>query len=325
MHDWAAVNSWSRYDTKTSVIVPRPMTKATQGYGRYSVNIPVITPLPLPKSGLRRCHTTLLAQVSSLEKQQVYKPKKRFVESSTTHYIHYLQLSNKESEEKLKRTINVLRMQRSKSDLDVSRDQTKDISGMGLIGGAFFKEKSPLFHNSLGDREKLEGGPAPTSGQKQEMKLGVAVVPRKGLIALSTSDDTSDTVDAKRHPTNGTDPQLINFAQLHTPGTKSRQTTLIKRADIMVHVKAGAKLLEDAEQHQIQEEELEKNLENYTILDLQTEILGMTDPKAVRRTSPPLDGQNTDNTLTPRSKLGKREKPITLPAIKNINPFAMKT
>ncbi|XP_052272045.1 uncharacterized protein LOC127872725 isoform X1 [Dreissena polymorpha] len=230
-----------------------------------------------------------------------------------------------ESEEKLKRTINVLRMQRSKSDLDVSRDQTKDISGMGLIGGAFFKEKSPLFHNSLGDREKLEGGPAPTSGQKQEMKLGVAVVPRKGLIALSTSDDTSDTVDAKRHPTNGTDPQLINFAQLHTPGTKSRQTTLIKRADIMVHVKAGAKLLEDAEQHQIQEEELEKNLENYTILDLQTEILGMTDPKAVRRTSPPLDGQNTDNTLTPRSKLGKREKPITLPAIKNINPFAMKT
>ncbi|KAH3844173.1 hypothetical protein DPMN_086428 [Dreissena polymorpha] len=44
----------------------------------------------------------------------------------------------------------------------------------------------------------------------------------------------------------------------------------------MVHVKAGAKLLEDAEQHQIQEEELEKNLENYTILDLQTEILGMT-------------------------------------------------
>ncbi|KAH3844170.1 hypothetical protein DPMN_086425 [Dreissena polymorpha] len=76
MHDWAAVNSWSRYDTKTSVIVPRPMTKATQGYGRYSVNIPVITPLPLPKSGLRRCHTTLLAQVSSLEKQQVYKPKK---------------------------------------------------------------------------------------------------------------------------------------------------------------------------------------------------------------------------------------------------------
>ncbi|KAH3844176.1 hypothetical protein DPMN_086431 [Dreissena polymorpha] len=54
----------------------------------------------------------------------------------------------------------------------------------------------------------------------------------------------------------------------------------------------------------------------------------MTDPKAVRRTSPPLDGQNTDNTLTPRSKLapfGKREKPITLPAIKNINPFAMKT
>ncbi|KAH3844171.1 hypothetical protein DPMN_086426 [Dreissena polymorpha] len=64
---------------------------------------------------------------------------------------------------------------------------------LSKAGDIVCSQKSPLFHNSLGDREKLEGGPAPTSGQKQEMKLGVAVVPRKGLIALSTSDDTSDT------------------------------------------------------------------------------------------------------------------------------------
>ena len=98
MHEWAAVNGWTRPESKSE-------------YGRYSVNIPIIT--PLPKSGferyskmsfapmsptsdtIKRCHTTMLGQATFMEKQQVYKPKEAFVESSTTQYIRYLEGMNK--------------------------------------------------------------------------------------------------------------------------------------------------------------------------------------------------------------------------------------
>ncbi|WAR28664.1 hypothetical protein MAR_014368 [Mya arenaria] len=99
MHDWAAVNGWSRLEMKTAPMsltgLSRPTTKMSQGYGRYSVNIPVIT--PLPRSGLRRCHTTMLGQAANMQKQQVFKPHKHFVDSSTSHYIRYLKCSNQKS------------------------------------------------------------------------------------------------------------------------------------------------------------------------------------------------------------------------------------
>lgn len=60
----------------------------------------------------------------------------------------------------------------------------------------------------------------------------------------------------------------------HLPRQKSK--TIIKRSDIIGHIKVGAKLLHDAEQQKKQEEEMTQSLGDYTIVDLQSKILEMT-------------------------------------------------
>lgn len=98
MHDWAAVNTWSRPVTngfngrysRYSMNVP---VKAEVN-GRYSVNIPVSTS-KTPQSGVRRCKTTLLGPTNVFDKHQVYKPRLKLGESSTLNYIQYLKVSNK--------------------------------------------------------------------------------------------------------------------------------------------------------------------------------------------------------------------------------------
>ena len=97
MHEWAAVNTWSRPlgnsgNGRFSVNIP--VTPA-MGNGRYSVNIPVSSALT-PQFGLRRCKTTLFGPASVLDKQQVYKPREvNGEESSTQKYIRFLKVSNK--------------------------------------------------------------------------------------------------------------------------------------------------------------------------------------------------------------------------------------
>ena len=60
------------------------------------------------------------------------------------------------------------------------------------------------------------------------------------------------------------------------PPKRQKTKTLIKRSDILGHVKAGSKLLHDAEEQKKQEEEMVQSLGDYTIVDLQSKILEMT-------------------------------------------------
>ena len=59
-------------------------------------------------------------------------------------------------------------------------------------------------------------------------------------------------------------------------GSGKKQHLLIRRKDIMDQIKMGNKLLEEYEQRQKEEEEMTKTLGEYTMLDLQSHILGMT-------------------------------------------------
>ena len=56
----------------------------------------------------------------------------------------------------------------------------------------------------------------------------------------------------------------------------ARTRSLIKRSDILQHIKHGNKLLEDAEETKHKEEEITKGLGDYTVLDLQSELMEMT-------------------------------------------------
>ncbi|KAL4220764.1 hypothetical protein ACF0H5_021158 [Mactra antiquata] len=305
MHDWAAVNNW-----------PRPATNSSYGtrYGRYSVNIPITTIVP-QKLKVRRCHTTLNNEpsVTSLTKNQVFKPRHNGLhrESSTLDYIRYLEVSNKESEAKLKNTMHVLSVQRSRSDVDV-RDTPTSMAGFTMGGAGLMKERGQIYGQSPADFSRHEGA---SIGNKQEMKVGVAVVPRKGLISLSTNGEAEQQLpDIAAH---GESRKLSISGYEHGSG-KVKNKSLIKRKDIMDHFMAGFKRLEDEEQQKQQEEELQKSLGEYTIMDLQSKILQMTDAKSVKRS-----GHVDSQSGTTNIQHLKPEKTV-LPAIKNINPFAVK-
>ncbi|XP_060557928.1 probable DNA double-strand break repair Rad50 ATPase isoform X2 [Ruditapes philippinarum] len=216
-----------------------------------------------------------------------------------------------ESEAKLKNTMHMLRVQRSKSDLD-ARETPNSFSNMGVIGGmgGMMKERSHVYmptSSEILSRESLTGS------QKQEMKVGLAVLNKKGLISLTTNDvsnqlpELTATVESRRP------------REEHHSG-KQQSKSLIKRKDLMDHYKAGFKILADEEIQKNQEEELEKSLGDYTILDLQSKLLDFTDAKSPRR-SAHVDSLITQAAQKKVPQQMKSEKSVTLPAIKTFNPF----
>lgn len=319
MHEWAAVNTW-----------PRPVTNGLNGRysrhslnipikqdinGRYSVNIPM-SAAKIPKSGLSRCRTNLFGPSSVFEKQQVYKPRLKFRESSTLDYIQQLKVNNKEAEAKIHSTVHMLGVQRSRSDVDTRDAPISQISGAGVTGGGLLKERTQVYMTSSTDFLRHEG---PQIGNRQEMKVSMAVVPRKGLISLSTGETEHPGFHGGLSHITGESRRMST--RDHEQG-RSRPKTLIKRKDIMDHYKAGFRVLEDEEIHKQQEEELEKSLENYTIMDLQSGILEMTDTRALHRPSPFLE----TTTRVPASRRVPPPQPVSqknvvLPAIRNFNPF----
>ena len=62
----------------------------------------------------------------------------------------------------------------------------------------------------------------------------------------------------------------------HLGSGKKQPTSLIRRKDILDQIKQGNRLLEEYEERQKQEEEMTKTLGEYTMMDLQSHILGMT-------------------------------------------------
>lgn len=214
-----------------------------------------------------------------------------------------------ESEAKLKNTMHMLRVQRSKSDLDV-RDTPTNFSGMAVMGG-MVKERSQVYMPTSTEhlsRETLAGS------NKQEMKVGLAVLNKKGLISLTTNDVANQL------------PELTATGESRRPvhehhSGKQRSKSLIKRKDLMDHYKAGFKILEDEEIQKSQEEELEKSLGDYTILDLQTKLLDFTDAKSPRR-SAHVDALISQGSQKKVPQQMKSEKTVTLPAIKTFNPFS---
>lgn len=331
MHEWAAVNTWSRPVTnpgngRFSVNIPVTSSsaagngrysvnipvKSTVSYGRYSVNIPVNTAIT-PQFGLRRCKTTLFGPATVLDKHQVYKPRQAYRESSTMRYIQYLKVSNKESEAKLKNRMHVLNVQRSKSDLDV-RDSSNTMTNVTMMGGGLLKERTNAFMAPGSEHVTRDNIPG---GQRQEMKVGMAVVNKKGLISLSTTDESNQLPELSA--TGESQRQSTEYG-----GKRQRSRSLIKRKDIMDHFKAGFKILEDEELQKHQEEELQKSLGDYTIMDLQSKILEMTDARSIKR-APGTESPESPTNLKKAPLQMKQEKTITLPAIKNINPFAMKS
>lgn len=257
-----------------------------------------------PRFGIKRSKTLL-------EKpEQVYKPRKWYSEPSTVDFIRHLRNWNKETEEKLKETMHVLNMQRSKSDLDVRPPESHVIGGP-FHGAEMLRERDSIFFGQVPEAYRRESIPG---GMKQEVKISKAVVPKKGLISLSTDDQGFgiNVVGEKQGLPSHESPHL---------GSGKKQHLLIRRKDIMDQIKMGNKLLEEYEQRQKEEEEMTKTLGEYTMLDLQSHILGMTDARSLKR-----EKSQTLNSPVPPNKTGpqraeKDKKPVTLPRISNINPF----
>lgn len=254
-----------------------------------------------PRFGIRRCNTMLERP------EQVYKPRKWYSESVTVEYIRQLRNWNKETEAKLKETMHVLKMQRSKSDLDVRPPEAQSVGGP-LFGAGLIRERSQII---LGDIHEPLRRESLGQSNKQEVKISKAVVPRKGLIELSTDQHAGfgvTGVGEKNPPVHD------------TPPIGGKTTSLIKRKDILDQIRQGNKLLEEYEEQKQKEEELTKSLGEYTMLDLQSRILEMTDAKSLRRKT----SGDLEPFLTPTKPLPsvmKEKKGVVLPAIHSLNPF----
>lgn len=215
-----------------------------------------------------------------------------------------------ESEAKLKNTMHVLSMQRSKSDLD-NRDTPQMIGG-NMMGTGLLRERSQIYLTNVPDAAHRE---SISQGNKQEMKIGVAMVPRKGLISLSTNDH------AEIHPM-AVQGERRRSSVLQQESHSAKSKSLIKRKDILEQIKMGTKLLEDAEAEKRKEEEMTKSLGDYTILDLQSKLLEMTDTRSARRGFSGHSLEIQPNQVNQKkTTVAKAEKSVTLPAIKNFNPF----
>lgn len=222
-----------------------------------------------------------------------------------------------ETEAKLKNTMHVLNMQRSKSDLDTRNNTPSNIGSGLMMGHGLLRERSQIYVTNVPDQMKRE---STQGGTKQEMKVGVAIVPRKGLISLSTADQ-SDIVTGVPDERKWT-PLMMH--DTHSAGSGSGKKSLIKNKAILEQIRLGNKLLEDAEEERRQKEEISQSLGDYTIQDLQSKLLEMTDNKVLGRSRILLaDPGSTENSR--KGVASKPEKSITLPAIKNLNPFIMKS
>ena len=224
--------------------------------------------------------------------------------------IFSLHADAEESETKLKNTRHVLAMQRSRSDLD-TRDTSSYLMG-ALTSGGILHDKD---HLNLMNLQDLSRHREPASKvNKQEMEIGMAVIPRKGQIALQTADSEVQRM--------GIQGEKRRSAATPSDTSSAKTKSLITRNDILEHIKAGTKLLEHAEENKHQEEEIAQSLGDYTILDLQSKLLEMTDAKSLRR-KPKEVGKPDMPSQQKRPGPAAPEKGITLPAIKNINPFKM--
>lgn len=257
-----------------------------------------------PRFGLKRSKTLLERP------EQVYKPRKWYSEPSTVDYIRHLRNWNKETEAKLRETANVLRMQRSRSDLDV---RAPDAQGFGLIHGSSMIKDSLI--DSASFSQILDVYKHEDSGQvgKQEVKISKAVVPRRGLIQLSTDDKDLHVTGGK---------QITPTQESKQQGSGKTHPSLIRRKDILEQVKLGTKLLEEYEEKQKEEEEMTKSLGEYTMLDLQSHILGLTDARGLKRESVSIpSSEPLYKELHKEKQPARGKKPVVLPAINTLNPF----
>lgn len=291
---------------RSQVSLPRSQA-LTERERRLTFKLTSIAGSETPRFGIKRSNTMLERP------EQVYKPRKWYSESVTVDYIRHLRHWNKETEAKLKETMHVLSMQRSKSDLDVRPPETQ--VGGPLFGAGLIRERSQIILGNVSEAARRE---SVGQSNKQEVKISKAVVPRKGLIQLSTDDHAGFGITGMGEK-QGPGPHDL-------PPAGGKTTSLIKRKDILDQIRQGNKLLEEYEEQKQKEEEMTKSLGEYTMLDLQSRILEMTDAKSVKqRTSGMLDSPVPPGAPPSKQKPpGKKDKQgITLPAIKQLNPFGL--
>ncbi|XP_067670084.1 uncharacterized protein [Haliotis asinina] len=144
-------------------------------------------------------------------------------------------------------------MKRSKSDLHLYDDTIRP-GTMPLMTG----ERGPVF--MMGAQEPRQDV---VGGNKEEVSLPMATVPKKGLIKLTALDHEFP------------DQEMLSMKKNEPALKKTQQKTLIKRKDIQEQIKAGTQMLEEEERRRTQnelDEGVEVHLEDYTIGDLQTAL-----------------------------------------------------
>ncbi|KAL3847234.1 hypothetical protein ACJMK2_018156 [Sinanodonta woodiana] len=247
----------------------------------------------------RRCRTT------------VNRRPRRSCESCTMDYIRQLQEENMEDEGSVEYALNIFGIQRSKSDIDIKDKSKESLSGKSLV-----REKSQVYVTHVPDHIRKENT---FLGNREEIKATLTTIPKKGMIYLMSG----------AHEAEGRKDEAITAIQGGRKMHHFGNNQLIRDRKMIEHVRAGRKLLKETEKKMTTDEEISKELGEYTIKDLQLNIMELTDIKGLTPTRRTLEDTSDgfraralNQTLPgPGSGTVKISKTIVLPAINMVKPY----
>lgn len=246
----------------------------------------------------RRCQTA------------VYKPHRRMMEACSYHVVRQMELEGHKSA--LNNAVLVLGIHRSNSQSDVLSENS-DVSHASSHN--IPREHTQVFLSSNASELQRERRTAGLN--REETKIPTTTTPKKGLIKLTAlnhelqdpayydkqRDEEDDEMWVRKKP-------LGHITEQHKP--------LVKKT-MIEHMREGNRMLAEEEKLHHEQEEIEKQLGEYTIGDLHkniNEITEMSKKKLedrMRMLIKPINmSQKTNKRLNPPI-----ERSVTLPSIKD--------
>ncbi|KAK3603681.1 hypothetical protein CHS0354_023278 [Potamilus streckersoni] len=245
----------------------------------------------------RRCRTT------------VNRRPRRSCGSCTMDYIRQLQEENMEEEGNVEDTLNILGIQRSRSDFEIKVKSKESLSGKSLV-----REKSQVYVTHAADHIHKENT---VLSNREEIKAALTTIPKKGMIHLMSG---AHEVQGRKEEANTA---IQGGRRMHHFGNNQ----LIRDRKMIEHIKAGRKLLKETETKRTTDEEISKGLGEYTIRDLQLKIMELTVIKELTPTRRTLEDTaggfraTVLNQTQPVPGSVKPSKKIVLPAISMVTPY----
>ncbi|VDI30692.1 Hypothetical predicted protein [Mytilus galloprovincialis] len=252
----------------------------------------------------RRCQTAV---------SKPHRHDRRMVEACSYHVVRQMDLEGHKAA--LNNAVMVLGIHRSKSEVDVHSVQS-DVSHTS--SHYMPRENSQILlsaNNSEILRERRTAGL-----NREETRIPTTKLPKKGLIKLTSLDyEMQDPTYYDKYKDDLDEDSWIRKKPL---GHISEPHKPLVKKTMIEHMKEGKRMLEEQEKLHHEQEEIEKQLGEYTIADLHknledvtTELVKKKSEEIVKSVAKPFNKHVTQR----KQRQQPVERSVTLPSIKDFS------